>query len=463
MVDPEGSGLMGASSSSRPGTQATPVPPGTNAPVTSAYWMPFTDRKVFDRHPKLVASASGVHFRTADGRTILDGTSGLWCVNAGHCQPRIVEAIREQAAILDYASCFQMGHPRAFELADRLAALFPGNLNRVFFANSGSEAVDTALKVAFAFHHARGEPGRNRLVGRERAYHGVGFGGLSVGGIASNRRCFPLLPYADHLPHTHDPARSAFTRGQPRSGNEAADALASIIALHGADSIAAVVVEPVAGSTGVLVPPQGYLQRLREITARHGILLIFDEVITAFGRLGAASAAERFGVTPDILVCAKGMTNGAVPMGATVMREDIHETILEATGTGIELFHGYTCSGHPLAAVAGLAALDVYLGDGLFARARELEGHFEDAVHDLKDCPNVVDIRNIGLAAAIELAPRRSAPGKRAMEVFSAAFEAGLLVRTTGDTIALAPPLIVEKEHIDEIVGRLRRILEEVA
>lgn len=430
---------------------------------TSAFWLPFTDNKAFKNNPRLLATAKGMHYFTPDGRPLLDGTAGLWCVNAGHTRPKIVEAIRKQAATLDYGPSFQLSHPLAFKFADRIAQLFPAGLDRVFFTNSGSESVDTALKIAFAYHHAKGQVARTRLIGRERGYHGVGFGGISVGGLPNNRRAFQLLPGVDHLPQTLDLANSAFSKGQPQTGAALADALETIISLHGAETIAAVIVEPLAGSTGVLVPPTGYLERLRAITQRHGILLIFDEVITAFGRLGAASASERFGVTPDIITCAKGLTNGSVPMGAVVVHREVHDAIVDATQSGIEFFHGYTYSGHPLAAAAGIATLDTYREEGLFQRARELEPYWQEAAHSLRSCPHVIDIRNLGLVAGIELESRKDAPGARAMEAFHAAFDAGLLIRVTGDIIALSPPLIIERAQIDTIFETLATVLKKLA
>ena len=426
----------------------------------SAYWMPFTDNRRFKAAPRMLVSAEGMYYRDASGRRVLDGAAGLWCVNAGHGRRRIAEAIAAQAARLDYAPSFQMGHPLAFALAARLSAVLPSGFEHVFFTNSGSEAVDTALKMALAFHAARGEPDRTRLVGRERGYHGVGFGGVSVGGIPANRRGFgPLLPGTLHLRHTHDPAR-AFTRGQPELGADAADDLERLVEEHGAETIAAVIVEPMAGSTGVLPPPRGYLERLRELTRRHGILLIFDEVITGFGRLGAMTASELFGVTPDLVVLAKGLTNGAVPMGAVAARRTVHAAIFGAAGDGIELFHGYTASGHPLAAAAALATLDIFAEEELCARAAAMAPHLEDALHGLRDAPNVVDVRNIGLVGAVELAARPDAPGARGSQALQSCFEEGLLVRVTGDTIAVSPPLIVDEAEVDQMAGALRRVLE---
>jgi beta-alanine--pyruvate transaminase len=427
-----------------------------------AFWMPFTANRQFKAQPRLVVAASGMHYRSADGRRILDGTAGLWCVNAGHARREIADAVHRQALELDYAPAFQMGHPAAFEAAARLAALFPGDLDHVFFTNSGSEAVDTALKIALAYHRVRGEGQRVRLIGRERGYHGVGFGGISVGGISGNRRLFgSLLAGVDHLPHTHDRGKQAFSRGQPEWGAHLADALEGIVALHDASTIAAVIVEPVAGSTGVLVPPLGYLERLKAICAKHGILLIFDEVITGFGRLGASFAVERFGVVPDMVTCAKGLTNGTVPMGGVVVRRGIYDAFMQGAEGAIELPHGYTYSGHPLAAAAALATFDIYARDGLFARAAELESYWADAVHSLKGLPHVVDLRNLGLIAGIELEPLPGKPGARAFDAFLKCYERGLLIRTTGDIIALSPPLILEKAHIDEIFGTLAAVLKE--
>ncbi|HEY5047165.1 MAG TPA: aspartate aminotransferase family protein [Rhizomicrobium sp.] len=423
------------------------------------FWMPFTNNRAFNAHPRLLASAKDMHYFTPDGHGILDGTAGLWCVNAGHGRRRIVDAIREQAGVLDYAPSFQLGHPLAFAFAARLAGILPPGLDRIFFTNSGSEAVDTALKIAFAYQRAIGQGTRTRLVGRERGYHGVGFGGLSVGGLVNNRRGFVQLPGVSHLPHTLSIENAAFSRGQPAWGAHLADELERIVALNGAETVAAVIVEPVAGSAGVLVPPRGYLERLREITRRHGILLIFDEVITAFGRLGAATASLMFGVTPDIVTLAKGLTNAAVPMGAVATAREIYDAVIDNAPPGIEFFHGYTCSGHPLGCAAGLAALDVYAEEKLFERARDLAPYWEEALHSLRGCRHVIDIRNLGLVGAIELEPRKDAPGARAMEVFHTCFDRGVLIRVTGDVIALSPPLIVEKTQIDEIVERLREVL----
>jgi beta-alanine--pyruvate transaminase len=430
-----------------------------------AFWMPFTANRDFKSAPRLLESAQGMHYWTPEGRQILDGTAGLWCVNAGHARPRIVQAIQQQAARLDFAPTFQIGHPLAFELSNRLMQILPDEFGQAFFCNSGSEAVDSALKIALAYHRMRGEGQRTRLIGRERGYHGVGFGGISVGGIAGNRKHFgPLLAGVDHLPHTHNLEHNAFTRGQPAWGAHLADELEKILALHDPSTVAAVIVEPVAGSTGVLIPPAGYLERLREITRKHGILLIFDEVITGFGRLGSPFAAQHFGVVPDLMTVAKGITSGTVPMGAVFARKGIYETFMQGPQKAIELFHGYTYSAHPLACAAALATLDTYEDEGLLTRAAELAGYWEQAVHSLADCPHVIDVRNIGLVGAIELAPREGAPGVRAYEAFTRAFhDEGLLIRVTGDIIALSPPLIVENKHIDQLIESLRRVLRSLA
>ena len=436
----------------------------SNAPNLAAFWMPFTANRQFKAAPRLLVRAEGMHYESADGRSVLDGTAGLWCCNAGHARPRIVEAIQKQAATLDYAPTFQMGHPLAFELATDLAQLMGGDFDHVFFTNSGSESVDTALKIALAYHRARGEGQRTRLIGRERGYHGVGFGGISVGGIVSNRKTFgPLLTGVDHLPHTHDLAHNAFSRGEPEWGAHLADELERIVALHDASTIAAVIVEPVACSTGVLVPPKGYLKRLREICDRHGILLIFDEVITGFGRLGSPFAVQHFGVTPDLVTTAKGLTNGTVPMGAVFARKHVHDAFMNGPEHIIELFHGYTYSAHPLACAAGLATLEVYREEQLFQRAADLTPYWEEAIHSLKGAPHVIDLRNIGLIGAIELQPRPGEPTKRAYETFVKCFEAGVLIRTTGDIIALSPPLIAEKADIDRIVGTIGDVLKTVS
>lgn len=429
----------------------------------AAFWMPFTANKAFKANPRLLVSAKDMHYQSADGRSILDGTAGLWCSNAGHCRQPIVDAIAKSAASLDFGPTFQLGHPLAFELASRLAPMMPNGVDRIFFTNSGSESVDTALKIALAAQRARGQATRTRLIGRERGYHGTGFGGISVGGIVNNRRVWQVLPGVDHIRHTHDPARNSWSRGFPSHGAELADDLERLVTLHGAETIAAVIVEPVAGSTGVLVPPVGYLQRLRELCTKHGIILIFDEVISAFGRVGGATASESWGVTPDIITMAKGLTNAAVPMGAVAVSRSIHDDVVNATEEGIELFHGYTYSGHPLAAAAALATLDIYRDEGLFDKAFELEQYWQDAAFSLQGKRHVIDVRTIGLIAGIELEPRPQAPTKRATELFQACFGSGLLVRATGDTIALSPPLILEKSHIDEMFGRISDLLDGIA
>ncbi len=426
-----------------------------------AFWMPFTANRQFKKAPRLLSKAKGMHFWTPEGRQILDGIAGLWCVNAGHARPKIVQAIAEQAAEMDFAPPFNMGHPKAFELAERLVELTPAGLNKVFFTNSGSESVETALKMAIGYHRARGEGTRTRLIGRERGYHGVNFGGISVGGIVGNRKSFgPLLPGVDHIRHTHDLSRNAFSRGVPEHGAELADDLERLVALHDASTIAAVIVEPVAGSTGVLLPPNGYLQRLRSICDKHGILLIFDEVITGFGRLGSPFAAQHFGVTPDMMTVAKGITNGCVPMGAVFVKQQIHDAFMTGPEHLIEFLHGYTYSSHPLACAAALGTLDTYAEEGLLTRGATMAPVFENALHSLKGSPNVIDVRNIGLVGGIELEPVSGQPGKRAFDVFLECWERGVLIRTTGDTIALSPPLIVESAHIDQIVSTIADVLK---
>jgi beta-alanine--pyruvate transaminase len=426
----------------------------------SSFWMPFTNNRDFKAHPRLLVSAQGMYYKDVDGNAVLDGTAGLWCVPCGHAQPKIVAAVSEMVGRLDFAPTFQMGHPAAFDLAERLMDYTNHKFGHVFYTNSGSEAVDTALKIALAYHRARGEGGRTRLIGRERGYHGVGFGGLSVGGIGPNRKAFgPLLPGVDHLPHTHDPARNAFSRGEPEHGAELADELERIVALHDPSTIAAVIVEPVSGSTGVLVPPKGYLKRLREICTKHGILLIFDEVITGFGRLTTPFAVDYFDVEPDLMTTAKGLTNGVVPMGAVFSKTFIHDAFMDAPA-GIELAHGYTYSGHPLACAASLATLDVFAEQGILDNAKNLQPYWEDAVHSLRGLPHVIDIRTIGLVAGIELAGIPGKPGARAFAAFKQAFADGILIRTTGDIIALSPPLVLEKKHIDELFGKLAAVIK---
>ncbi len=446
-----------------PGAPAQKIA-GIAANTLEPYWMPFTANRQFKASPRILVAAKDMHYTTDDGRKVLDGIAGLWCVNAGHCRDEIAGAIARQARTMDYAPAFQMGHPGAFELAARLAAILPGDLDHVFFANSGSEAVDTALKIALAYHRARGEGTRTRLIGRERGYHGVGFGGISVGGISANRKQFgAFLAGVDHLPHTHDLSRNAFSRGQPEWGADRADALEDLVALHDPSTIAAVIVEPMAGSTGVLIPPKGYLERLREICDRHGILLIFDEVITGFGRLGAGFAAERFDIVPDLMTVAKGITNAAVPMGAVFARKHIYDAFMHGPENVIELFHGYTYSGHALACAAALATLDLYRDEGLFARAAELAPYWEDAAHSLKGRPHVIDIRNLGLVAGIELEPIAGKPAARAYDVFLRMYEKGVLVRTTGDTVALSPPLVISKPQINQIFDTLGDLLKDAA
>jgi len=428
-----------------------------------SFWMPFTSNRQFKAAPRMLVAAKDMHYTSSDGRPVIDGTAGLWCCNAGHGRQKIIEAVQHQVAQLDFAPTFQMGHPKAFEAASRLASILPGDMDRVFFTNSGSESIDTALKIALAYHRARGEGTRTRLIGRERGYHGVGFGGISVGGIVTNRKWFGgLLTGVDHMPHTHNLAANAYTRGEPEVGADLADELERIVTLHDASNIAAVVVEPVSGSTGVLVPPKGYLKRLREICTKHGILLIFDEVITGFGRLGSSFASEHFDVLPDLMTMAKGITNGVIPMGAVGVRETVYQAFMQGPENAMELFHGYTYSGHPIAAAASIATLDIYREEGLFERSAAMAPYFEDAAHSLKGLPNVIDIRNIGLVAGIELAPRPGKPGARAYDAFVKCFEQGLLIRVTGDIIALSPPLIIEKHHVDEMFGILAKVLREI-
>ena len=443
-------------------------PAAPSAPIASlpqsmdAFWMPFTANRQFKQAPRLLAKAQGMYYWTPEGRQILDGIAGLWCVNAGHGRPRIVEAIAAQAAEMDFAPPFNMAHPKAFELAERLVALTPAGLDKVFFTNSGSEAVETALKMAIGYHRARGEGTRTRLIGRERGYHGVNFGGITVGGIVGNRKGFgPLLPGADHIRHTHDLSRNAYSRGVPEHGAELADDLERLVALHDASTIAAVIVEPVAGSTGVLLPPKGYLQRLRAICDKHGILLIFDEVITGFGRLGSPFAATLFGVSPDLMTVAKGITNGCVPMGAVFATRAIHDAFMTGPDHLIEFPHGYTYSAHPLACAAALGTLDTYAEDGLLTRAAAMAPVFENALHSLRGLPRVIDVRNIGLVGGIELEPVAGLPGKRAFDVFLECWERGVMIRTTGDTMALSPPLIVESDHIDRIVSTIADVLKQ--
>ncbi|QYF94301.1 aspartate aminotransferase family protein [Massilia sp. PAMC28688] len=426
----------------------------------ASFWMPFTNNRDYKTNPRLLVSAEGMYYKDVDGRSVLDGTAGLWCVPCGHNQPKIIEAVRQMVGQLDFAPTFQMGHPAAFNLAEKLMEYTGHKFGHVFYTNSGSEAVDTALKMALAYHRARGEAGRTRLIGRERGYHGVGFGGISVGGIGGNRRTFgPLLPGVDHLPHTHNLEKNAFTRGEPEYGAHLADDLERIVALHDASTIAAVIVEPVAGSTGVLIPPKGYLKRLRELCTKHGILLIFDEVITGFGRLTTPFAFDYFDVEPDMVTVAKGLTNATVPMGAVFTKKHIHDTFMDGPA-GIELFHGYTYSGHPLACAAALATIEVFQEQDILTHAASMQQYWADAVHSLKGLPHVIDIRTIGLIAGIELQPIDGKPGARAFSAFKQAFADGILIRTTGDIIALSPPLVLEKAHIDELFGKLATVLK---
>ncbi|WP_421725377.1 aspartate aminotransferase family protein [Bauldia sp.] len=444
-----------------PASAPAPRPGGLATNNLEAFWMPFTANRQYKQTPRLLVGAKGMYYRASDGRKVLDGTAGLWCVNAGHGRESIADAVGQQVRELDYAPAFQMGHPKVFELAARLTTYMPPGIDHVFFTNSGSESVETGLKIALAYHRVKGEGARTRLIGRERGYHGVNFGGISVGGIVANRKHFgTLLTGVDHMRHTHDLDRNAFSRGEPEHGAELADDLERIATLHDPSTIAAVIVEPVAGSTGVLVPPKGYLQRLRDICDKHGILLIFDEVITGFGRLGTPFAFDYFGVTPDIVLTAKGVTNGIVPMGAVFVKKDIYDAFMTGPEHLIEFFHGYTYSGNPVASAAGLATLDVYEAEGLLTRGAELADHWADGLHSLKDLPHVIDVRNCGLVGAVELEPIAGAPTKRAFSAFLAAFEAGLLIRTTGDIIALSPPLIIDKPEIDFLFDTLGGILK---
>lgn len=436
-----------------------------NVPSLANFWMPFTANRQFKAAPRLLVAADGMYYTDVDGNLVLDGTSGLWCVNAGHGRKRIADAVDRQLRTMDYAPAFQMGHPIAFEFAEQLGQIAPGGpvaqVDRIFFTGSGSESVDTALKIAIAYQHAIGQGTRSRIIGREKSYHGVGFGGISAGGLVNNRRLFPQIP-ADHLRHTLDINRNAFSRGLPTHGIELAEDLERLVSLHGAETIAAVIIEPMAGSAGVILPPKGYLQRLRTIADKHGILLIFDEVITGFGRLGARFATDYFGVVPDLVATAKGLTNGAIPMGAVFASRKIHDGLMTGPENQIELFHGYTYSGHPAACAAGIATLQIHEEEGLFTRASEIADHWQEALHALRDLPNVIDIRNIGLVGAVELMPREGAVGTRAYDVFVECFRKGLLVRFTGDIIALSPPLIVEKGQIDTMLSILADALRRV-
>lgn len=436
---------------------------GADLPDLQSYWMPFTGNRYFKANPRMISRAEGMYCWTHDGHKLLDAVAGLWCCNAGHCHPKIVSAIKRQAEQLDYSMTFQLGHPAIFEMANKLTALAPEGFDYAFFVNSGSEAVDTALKMALAYHRLRGEGTRTRFIGRERGYHGVGFGGISVGGISPNRKMFgAMLPGVDHLPHTHDLEHNAFSKGQPEWGAHLADELEDILLLHDPSNVAAVIVEPIAGSAGVLLPPKGYLEKLREICSKHGVLLIFDEVICGFGRTGDAFGATRFDVLPDLMTTAKGLTSGTVPMGAVLAKSEIYDTFMTGPDGAIEFFHGYTYSGHPLAAAAGSATLDVYREEGLFQRAREMEAPLQDALHSMKGEPNVIDVRNFGLIGAVELEPIEGKPTARAIEVFRQCYDAGVIVRTTGDTIAFSPPLIITEDQIGQVVDTVRKAIRTV-
>jgi beta-alanine--pyruvate transaminase len=427
-----------------------------------AHWMPFTANRHFKANPRILSHAKGVHYWTADGREILDGVAGLWCVNAGHGRKEISQAVAKSLEQMDFAPPFNMGHPQAFDLANKVAKIAPAGLDHVFFVNSGSEAVDTALKIALQYQRLKGEATRTRLIGRERGYHGVNIGGTSLGGMVPNRKAWGavMVPGVDHLPHTHLPAKNAFSKGQPEHGAELATELERLVALHDASSIAAVIVEPIAGSTGVLIPPKGYLQKLRELCTKHGILLIFDEVITGFGRTGSAFGAQEFGVTPDIITCAKGLTNGSVPMGAVIVKKEIYDAFMVGPEAAVELFHGYTYSSHPTACAAGIATLDIYEREGIFERVKAIAPYWADAVHSLKGLPGITDIRTYGLVAAVEYEPIAGSPGKRGFETFLKAFDAGILVRAAGDITAMSPPLIIEKPQIDQLVETLGKVIK---
>jgi len=439
--------------------------PAAAHPELDAFWMPFTANRQFKANPRLLARAQGMHYWTADGREVLDGVAGLWCVNAGHGRREITEAVTKQLSTMEFAPTFQMGHPIAFELANRLAKIAPAGLDRIFFTNSGSESVDTALKIAIAYHRARGAGQRTRFIGREKGYHGVGFGGMSVGGMVNNRKFFgsSMLPGVDHLPHTLDIEHNAFSRGLPQWGAHLANELERLVALHDASTIAAVIVEPISGSAGVVLPPTGYLKRLREICDKHDILLIFDEVITGFGRIGKPFASQAFDVLPDLMTTAKGLTNGAVPMGAVFSQRKIYDAFMQGPENSIELLHGYTYSAHPVACAAALATLDVYANEGLLTRAATLGGQWENAVHTLRGLPHVIDVRNYGLIGAVELEARQGKPGARGFEAFIKCFERGVMVRQTGDTIAMSPPLIIEAKQIERIVDTLGAAIRETA
>ena len=438
----------------------------TNTPVLDNFWMPFTANRQYKAAPRLLAAAEGMYYTDVDGKKVLDGTAGLWCCNAGHGRKRITQAVERQLSTLDFAPTFQMGHPVAFDFAAKLAENPPGGpdakLDRVFFTGSGSESVDTALKIAIAYQRAIGQGTRTRIIGREKGYHGVGFGGISVGGLVNNRRVFPQIP-ADHMRHTLDLDRNAFSRGLPTHGVELAEDLERLVGLHGAETIAAVIVEPMSGSAGVILPPKGYLERIRAIADKYGILVIFDEVITGFGRLGTPFAVDYFGVVPDLVTTAKGLTNGAVPMGAVFASRKVYDGLMTGPENAIELFHGYTYSGHPVACAAGLATMEIYAEEGLLTRAADLAQDWEDALHSLKGLPHVADVRNLGLVGAVELTSRDGAPGTRAYDVFVDCFQKGLLIRVTGDIIALSPPLIIERQQIGDIVSILGDALKRAA
>jgi beta-alanine--pyruvate transaminase len=429
-------------------------------------WMPFTNNRQYKGTPRLLKSAKGMYFTTSDDRQVLDSSAGLWCVNAGHCRDEIVQAVQQGVANLDFAPPFQMGHVPEFQAATALAEITPAGMDRIFYTNSGSEGVDTALKMALAFHRANGQGQRTRFIGRERAYHGVGFGGISVGGMVANRKAFSgqMLPSVDHMPATYSLKDMAYSKGQPTWGAHLADELERIAALHDPSTIAAVIVEPMSGSAGALIPPVGYLQRLREICDKHGFILIFDEVITGFGRLGAPFASQALGVTPDLIVCAKGITNGTIPMGAVIAKRHVYDTITNAGAAGsIDFFHGYTYSGHPVASVASIATLALYKREGLFERAAQLAPYFEQAIHSLKGEEKIIDIRNLGLVGAVEMASRPGAPGARGFEVHLECYKRGLLVRVTGDIIVFSPPLIVEKAQIDQIFSTIADVIKTIA
>jgi beta-alanine--pyruvate transaminase len=440
----------------------TPATEALSRGDLEAYWMPFTANRQFKSKPRILAKASGMHYWTPEGRQILDAVAGLWCVNAGHGRKEISQAVAAQLETMDYAPPFQMGHPPAFALANAVGKIAPPGLDHVFFTNSGSESVDTALKIALAYHRVRGEATRTKLIGRERGYHGVGFGGISVGGISPNRKMWSasMVPGVDHLSHTHDLQKNAFSRGEPEHGANLADELERLVTLHDAATIAAVIIEPIAGSTGVLISPKGYLKRIREICDKHGILLIFDEVITGFGRTGSPFAAQEFGVTPDIITGAKGLTNGSVPMGCVLVKKAIYEAFMQGPEGAIELFHGYTYSAHPTACAAGLATLAIYEKEGLLTRAKTLARYWEDAAHSLKGLPHVIDVRNYGLILGLELASIPGKVGARAFEVYTKCFDKGLLVRQTGDILALSPPLIIERPQIDQVFATLTEVLK---